>query len=161
MVAPTVGQPGLGAGQQRQPGGQSRLKRQPNLLRSLSKLPLQTPFPAKAEMSDKTRDSSNKIHGSSSSHLEISNIPSPLLLNNPRPTRWEMAEMGGALPTSEGSWICRRCWRGVQTTRFRNRHLETRGCFRDEHMGGRGGRGLRRKRLGRQRERPWQRQQRL
>ena len=39
------------------------------------------------------------------------------------------------------------------------RHLETGGCFRVEHMGGRGGRGLRRKRLGRQRERPWQRQQ--
>ena len=75
----------------------------------------------------------------------------------------------------EGSWICRRCWRGVQTTRFRNRylaslkqvskiyvhfrHLETRGCFRVEHMGGRGGRGFRRKRLGRQGERPRQRQQ--
>ena len=40
-----------------------------------------------------------------------------------------------------------------------SRHLETRGCFRVEHMGGRWGRGLRRKRLGRQGERPRQRQQ--
>ena len=64
-----------------------RPKHQPNLLRSLSKLPLQQPFPVKAEMFGKTPDSSNKIHGSSSL-LEISNIPSHLLPNNQPPTRY-------------------------------------------------------------------------
>lgn len=37
-------------------------------------------------MFGKTHDSSNKIHGSSR-RLEISNTPSPLLLNNQLPTR--------------------------------------------------------------------------
>jgi hypothetical protein len=54
-----------------------RQKHQSNLLRSLSKLRLQQRFPAKAE----THVSISKIHGSSKS-LEISNTPSPLLLNN-------------------------------------------------------------------------------